>query len=189
MNLHFYNNLHRRLEVFSPTDPANVTVYLCGPTVYNYVHIGNARGPVVFDVLIKLLRRRYPNLELTIVADNDAKPDRTDNPGVAAATEAARDNDARLALSDFAGDANDTFAKLQLQMMGAFAEFERNIIRRRQAEGIVKAKALGKFKGGTKRIDRDRVNQLREDGLSTYKIAKAMGISCMSVHRILNHEL
>lgn len=62
MNLHFYNNLHRRLEVFSPTDPANVTVYLCGPTVYNYVHIGNARGPVVFDVLIKLLRRRYPKV-------------------------------------------------------------------------------------------------------------------------------
>ena len=59
MNLRFYNNLHRRLEAFTPADPANVTVYLCGPTVYNYVHIGNARGPVVFDVLIKLLRRRY----------------------------------------------------------------------------------------------------------------------------------
>jgi putative DNA primase/helicase len=67
---------------------------------------------VAFDAgnlirVTRVLRRRYPNIELTIVADNDAKPDRTDNPGVAAATEAARDNDARLALSDFAGDAND----------------------------------------------------------------------------------
>jgi cysteinyl-tRNA synthetase len=62
MSLHFYNNLHRRLEAFTPADPSNVTVYLCGPTVYNYVHIGNARGPVVFDVLIKLLRRHFPKV-------------------------------------------------------------------------------------------------------------------------------
>ena len=42
--------------------PSGSTMYVCGPTVYNYVHIGNARGPVVFDVLAKLLRRRYPKL-------------------------------------------------------------------------------------------------------------------------------
>ena len=62
MTIHFYNNLHRRLEPFTPAKPENVTVYLCGPTVYNYVHIGNARGPVVFDVLIKLLRRNFPKV-------------------------------------------------------------------------------------------------------------------------------
>lgn len=62
MSIHFYNNLKRQLEAFSPADPENVSVYLCGPTVYNYVHIGNARGPVVFDVLIKLLRRHYPKV-------------------------------------------------------------------------------------------------------------------------------
>ena len=62
MELRLYNNLHRRLEVFQPLDPARVTMYLCGPTVYNFVHIGNARGPVVFDVLARLLRRRYPKL-------------------------------------------------------------------------------------------------------------------------------
>ena len=62
MELRLYNNLHRRLETFEPADPARVTMYLCGPTVYNYVHIGNARGPVVFDVLARLLRRRYPKL-------------------------------------------------------------------------------------------------------------------------------
>ena len=62
MELMLYNNLRRRLEAFAPADPARVTMYLCGPTVYNYVHIGNARGPVVFDVLARLLRRRYPKL-------------------------------------------------------------------------------------------------------------------------------
>ena len=62
MELRLYNNLHRRLQTFEPLDPERVTMYLCGPTVYDYVHIGNARGPVVFDVLARLLRRRYPNL-------------------------------------------------------------------------------------------------------------------------------
>jgi len=59
MSLHLHNSLTRRLEPFAPLDPACPTMYLCGPTVYNYVHIGNARGPVVFDVLARLLRRRY----------------------------------------------------------------------------------------------------------------------------------
>ena len=88
----------------------------------------------------------------------------------------------------FSADADDAFAKLQLQMMGAFAEFERNIIRKRQAEGIAVAKSKGVYKGGKKRIDRDKVRQLSAEGLSTYKIADAMGVSRMSVHRILNTE-
>ena len=88
----------------------------------------------------------------------------------------------------FSADADDAFARLQLQMMGAFAEFERNIIRKRQAEGIAVAKARGVYKGGKKRIDRDKVHKLKADGLSTYKIADAMGVSRMSVHRILNTE-
>ncbi|HEX7324842.1 MAG TPA: cysteine--tRNA ligase [Rhodanobacteraceae bacterium] len=62
MPLRLYNSLTRRVEPFAPADPGRVTMYVCGPTVYNYVHIGNARGPVVFDVLAKLLRRRYPHL-------------------------------------------------------------------------------------------------------------------------------
>ncbi|MFC6637971.1 recombinase family protein [Sulfitobacter sp. JBTF-M27] len=86
----------------------------------------------------------------------------------------------------FSANADDAFAKLQLQMMGAFAEFERNIIRKRQAEGIAKAKAKGVYKGGKPRIDRDKVHQLKAEGLSTYKIAEAMSVSRMSVHRILN---
>jgi len=62
MALRLYNSLTRRVEPFVPADPKRVTMYLCGPTVYSYVHIGNARGPVVFDVLARLLRRQYPGL-------------------------------------------------------------------------------------------------------------------------------
>ena len=62
MTITLYNTLTRRTEPFAPLDPARVTMYLCGPTVYNYVHIGNARGPVVFDVLTRLLRRHYPKV-------------------------------------------------------------------------------------------------------------------------------
>ena len=63
MSLHLYNSLTRRLEAFAPLDPACPTMYVCGPTVYNYVHIGNARGPVVFGVLADLLRRRHGALK------------------------------------------------------------------------------------------------------------------------------
>lgn len=62
MPISLYNSLSRRTEPFAPLDPERVTMYLCGPTVYNYVHIGNARGPVVFDVLARLLRRHFPNV-------------------------------------------------------------------------------------------------------------------------------
>ncbi|MET3008470.1 cysteine--tRNA ligase [Stenotrophomonas koreensis] len=59
MSLRLYNTLSRQTEPFAPLDPACPTMYVCGPTVYNYVHIGNARGPVVFGVLADLLRRRF----------------------------------------------------------------------------------------------------------------------------------
>ena len=62
MPLRLHNNLTRQVETFVPMDPACPTLYLCGPTVYNYVHIGNARGPVVFGVLAALLRRRFGGL-------------------------------------------------------------------------------------------------------------------------------
>ena len=90
----------------------------------------------------------------------------------------------------FSAGADDAFAKLQLQMMGAFAEFERNIIRKRQAEGIAKAKERGVYDNRVRKnvIDRDQVRKLSSEGLSTYKIADKMSISRMSVHRILNHS-
>ena len=62
MPITLHNTLTRRNEVFVPADPERVTMYLCGPTVYDYVHIGNARPAVVFDVLARLLRRHFPRL-------------------------------------------------------------------------------------------------------------------------------
>ncbi len=62
MPLHLYNTLSRRKELFTPIDPARITMYVCGPTVYNYVHIGNARPVVVFDTLYRLLAREYPKV-------------------------------------------------------------------------------------------------------------------------------
>jgi len=57
-----YNTLTRRKEPFEPVDPGHVRVYVCGPTVYDYAHIGNARPVVVFDVLARLLRALYPRV-------------------------------------------------------------------------------------------------------------------------------
>jgi cysteinyl-tRNA synthetase len=57
--LRLYNTLTRTKEVFTPVDPRNVRMYVCGPTVYDYAHIGNARPVIVFDVLYRLLRHVY----------------------------------------------------------------------------------------------------------------------------------
>ena len=88
----------------------------------------------------------------------------------------------------FSGAENDAFAKLQLQMMGAFAEFERAIIRKRQAEGISKAKDRGVYANRKRKstINVKRVKGLKEEGLNNTEIAAHMGISRMSVYRSLN---
>ncbi len=62
MALHLHNTLTRKKELFEPGDPNRVTMYVCGPTVYNLAHIGNARPVVVFDILYRLLRLQYPNV-------------------------------------------------------------------------------------------------------------------------------
>ena len=62
MPLHIHDTLRREKRLFEPRDPNRVTLYVCGPTVYDYAHIGNARPPVVFDVLAALLRRRFGTL-------------------------------------------------------------------------------------------------------------------------------
>ncbi len=59
MTLSIYNTLTRKKEIFTPLDPHSVTMYVCGPTVYNLAHIGNARPVVVFDMLFRLLQTQY----------------------------------------------------------------------------------------------------------------------------------
>jgi len=67
MSLRLYNTLTRTKEVFTPLDPKNVRMYVCGPTVYDYAHIGNARPVVVFDVLFRLLRQIHGEAHVTYV--------------------------------------------------------------------------------------------------------------------------
>jgi cysteinyl-tRNA synthetase len=70
----FHNTLSGKKETFVPADPGHVTVYVCGPTVYNLVHIGNGRPAVVFDVLVRLLRTRYPRVTyVSNITDIDDK--------------------------------------------------------------------------------------------------------------------
>src|SRR5579885_634077 len=59
VELRLYDTLTREKRVFQPLDPANVRMYVCGPTVYDFAHIGNARPVIVFDVLFRLLRHIY----------------------------------------------------------------------------------------------------------------------------------
>jgi cysteinyl-tRNA synthetase len=61
-SLKLYNSLKRSKEEFVPVDRNHVRIYACGPTVYNYAHIGNARMAVVFDLLARLLRQQFPQV-------------------------------------------------------------------------------------------------------------------------------
>jgi cysteinyl-tRNA synthetase len=60
--LRLYNTLTREKEIFAPLDPSHVRMYVCGPTVYDYAHVGNARPVIVFDALVRWLRRAYPKV-------------------------------------------------------------------------------------------------------------------------------
>ena len=67
MELRLYDTLTREKRVFAPLDRSNVRMYVCGPTVYDFAHIGNARPVIVFDVLFRLLRHLYGESHVTYV--------------------------------------------------------------------------------------------------------------------------
>ena len=71
--MQLFNTLTGKKEPFVPLDPQRVTMYVCGPTVYSYAHIGNARPAVVFDVLARVLRRRYALSYVRNITDIDDK--------------------------------------------------------------------------------------------------------------------
>ena len=73
MALHLHDTLRGEKVLFEPLEPGRVTMYLCGPTVYNYAHIGNARPAVVFDLLARLLRRSYSLTFARNITDVDDK--------------------------------------------------------------------------------------------------------------------
>ena len=67
MELRLHDTLTKEKRAFVPLDPNNVRMYVCGPTVYDFAHIGNARPVIVFDVLFRLLRHRYGADHVTYV--------------------------------------------------------------------------------------------------------------------------
>lgn len=100
-------------------------------------------------------------------------------------------NDKRVSITfiserlTFTGEADDAFSRLQLQLMGAFAEFERNIIRKRQSEGIAKAKSRGVYKGRKKQVDDQKIVTMKQEGRKVSEIAASLGVSRMTVYRAL----
>jgi len=86
MTIKLHNTLSRKKEVFEPIDPKNVRMYVCGPTVYDFAHIGNARPVIVFDMLYRLLRLTYGDAHVTYARNftdiDDKIMDRADAEGV-----------------------------------------------------------------------------------------------------------
>ena len=69
-----FNTLSGKKEDFHPLDPGHIKIYACGPTVYNFAHIGNARMAVVFDTLVRVLRYKYPKVTyVSNITDIDDK--------------------------------------------------------------------------------------------------------------------
>ena len=89
--LKLYNSLTRKKEVFTPLDAAHVRMYACGPTVYNYAHVGNARMAVVFDLWARVLKQLYPKVtyvsNITDVEDKIILAARESGQPIAAVTE------------------------------------------------------------------------------------------------------
>ena len=89
----------------------------------------------------------------------------------------------------FSANDDDPFARLQLQLLGSFAQFERAITLKRQAEGIAKAKERGVYKGRKANIDVTEIKLLKDQGLGATAIAKKLNIARASVYRVMQSAL
>lgn len=101
---------------------------------------------------------------------------------------AIRDKGAMLACTEQPIDTSTSAGKAFLDMLGVFAEFETNLRRERQMEGIAKAKTEGVYKGRKPSIDAAAVRQLAADGLGATEIAKRLGIGRASVYRVIDNK-
>jgi len=99
-----------------------------------------------------------------------------------------RDKGAALACTEQPVDTSTAAGKAFLDMLGVFAEFETNLRRERQMEGIAKAKAAGVYTGRKPTIDPGEVRALRAEGLGATEIAKRLGIGRASVYRVLEES-
>ena len=91
LNLRLYNSLNKKKEDFQPINEDHVRVYTCGPTVYNYAHIGNARPAIVSDILVRLLRELFPKVtyvsNITDIDDKIIKASKENNIAIKELTE------------------------------------------------------------------------------------------------------
>lgn len=86
----------------------------------------------------------------------------------------------------FNSDKSDSMSNLMFNILGSFAEFERELMLERQREGIAKAKEQGKYKGRTKSVDADAIrNAMKKEGASFRKVAKELGVSLSTVQRAM----
>ena len=89
----------------------------------------------------------------------------------------------------FNGDKTDSMTNLLFNILGSFAEFERELMLERQREGIAKAKEEGKYKGRTKSVDDTAIREaMKKDGASYRKVAKELGVSLSTVQRAMKGE-
>lgn len=77
--MYIYNSLTKTKETFSPNDPKNIGIYVCGPTVYNRAHIGNARAMVIFDVVYRAIRHKYGSNNVKYVRNITDVDDKINN--------------------------------------------------------------------------------------------------------------
>jgi cysteinyl-tRNA synthetase len=110
MDIRLYNTLAREKQLFSPQNPQRVTMYVCGPTVYSYAHIGNARPPVAFDVLFRLLRHAYGEDAVVYAANITDVDDKI----IAAAAESGRP----------IGEITELYERIYREDMGALGIIE-----------------------------------------------------------------
>jgi DNA invertase Pin-like site-specific DNA recombinase len=97
-----------------------------------------------------------------------------------------REKEVQLKATEQPIDTSTPAGKCFLDMLGVFAEFETNLRRERQMEGIAKAKERGVYRGRKASIDVEKVKELRESGMGASQIAKELGISRASVYRVLD---
>lgn len=98
------------------------------------------------------------------------------------------DKGASLEVTEQNIDTSTATGNAFLQMLGVFAEFETNIRRERQLEGIAKAKQEGKYRGRKKSIDREAIRKMQQDGKGPAAIAKELGVARSSIYRLLDEE-
>ncbi|MGH7023032.1 MAG: cysteine--tRNA ligase [Caulobacteraceae bacterium] len=144
MSLVLHDTMTRSKRPFVPTDPQRVTMYVCGPTVYNYAHIGNARPVVVFDVLFRLLRRLYGEAHVLYAANVTDVDDRINlkaaQEGVPIETVTGRYIDAYHADMAALGALPPTFEPRATKTMAAIVDMIGRLVRANaayEAEGHV----------------------------------------------------